>query len=362
MKIPFLKLKLPRQAAGPIGRALCRVIKSGRFILGPELTHFEKEFAAYLGAKHAIGVNSGSDALYLAIKALGIGPGDEVITVAHSFVSPADATIRTGAAPVFVDIDPRSYNIVPNLIVKKINKRTKAILPVHLYGQSADMGRIMAIARKYNLYVVEDASQAHGAEYQGRKVGTFGDVGCFSLYPTKNLGAFGDAGVIVTNDKHLDKILRMGRNYGSSKKYHHEFVGVNSRLDEIQAAVLRMKLRRLDQANAKRREIASRYHKLLSGSELIVPQEAAFCKHVYHLYVVRHTRRDQIIAKLAKMGIEIMVHYPVPVHLQPAYRNFSKNKLPITERVAKEIFSIPLYPEMTAKEMIFVGKILSSLV
>jgi dTDP-4-amino-4,6-dideoxygalactose transaminase len=362
MKIPFLKLKPSRQTAGPIGRVLGQTVKSGRFILGPELMHFEKEFAAYLGAKHAIGVNSGSDALYLAIKALGIGPGDEVITVAHTFVSTVDAIVRNGATPVFADIDPSSYNLDPNLIEKKVNKRTKAILLVHLYGQPADMGRIMAIAHKHNLYVVEDASQAHGAEYQGRKVGTFGDVGCFSLYPTKNLGAFGDAGIIATNDKHLDKVLRMQRNYGSLKKYHHEFVGINSRLDEIQAAVLRLKLRRLDQANAKRREIAGRYHKMLSGSELIVPQETAFGKHVYHLYVVRHPRRDQIIDKLAKRGIEAMVHYPIPVHKQPAYRNFSKNKLPVTERMAKEVFSIPLYPEMTAKEITFVGKILSSLV
>jgi len=346
--IPFVDLKREYQEIkDEINEAIQRVLESGWFILGEELRQFEREFASYIGVKHAIGVNSGSDALYLAVKALNIGSGDEVITVSHTFISTVDAITRNGAKPIFVDIDPETYTIDVNQIEKAITKKTKAIIPVHLYGHPADMDPIMEIAEKYGLYVIEDASQAHGAEYKGRKVGSIGHVACFSFYPTKNLGAYGDAGIIVTNDEELAEKFRMLRNYGSPKKYYHDFIGVNSRLDEIQAVILRVKLRHLDEWNERRRKIAKLYNELLEDSDVIIPipVEREYAKHVYHLYVIRYKNRDKLQQYLLENGIKTQIHYPVPVHLQKAYLNLGiKTKLPVTERISREILSLPMYP------------------
>ncbi|NJD98895.1 DegT/DnrJ/EryC1/StrS family aminotransferase [Thermococcus sp. LS1] len=351
--IPFVDLRREYQAIkDEIDQAIQRVLESGWFILGKELEAFEKEFAEYIGVKHVIGVNSGSDALYLAVKALGIGKGDEVITVSHTFISTVDAIARNGAKPVFVDIDPETYTMDVSQIEKAITERTKAIIPVHLYGHPADMDPIMEIAEKYELYVIEDASQAHGAEYKGRKVGSIGHIGCFSFYPTKNLGAYGDAGAVVTNDDELAEKLRMMRNYGSPKKYYHKFIGVNSRLDEIQAAVLRVKLRHLDEWNEKRRKIAKLYNELLEDSDVITPIEKEWAKHVYHLYVIRHRERDKLQKYLTEKGIKTQIHYPVPVHLQKAYLDLGiRVKLPVTERISREILSLPIFPYLTDAEI-----------
>ncbi|NJE54443.1 DegT/DnrJ/EryC1/StrS aminotransferase family protein [Thermococcus sp. 21S9] len=351
--IPFVDLKREYQEIGDeILRAIQRVIESGWFILGNELNQFEKEFADYLGVKYAIGVNSGSDALYLAVKALGIHSGDEVITVSHTFISTVDAIVRNGARVVFVDIDPETYTIDVDQLEKSITPKTKAIIPVHLYGHPADMEPIMELAEEYGLYVIEDASQAHGAEYKGKKVGTFGHLACFSFYPTKNLGAYGDAGAIVTNDAELADKLRMMRNYGSPKKYYHDFVGVNSRLDEIQAAVLRIKLKYLDQWNEKRRKIAKLYSELLDNSDVITPSEKEWAKHVYHLYVIRHKNRDKLQQYLSEKGIKTQIHYPVPVHLQKAYLELGyRVRLPITERISSEVLSLPMYPWLSNGEV-----------
>lgn len=351
--IPFVDLRREYQEIKEeINQAIQRVLESGWFILGEELKAFEKEFAEYLGVKHAVGVNSGSDALYLAIKALGIGNGDEVITVSHTFISTVDAITRNGAKPVFVDIDPETYTIDVNQIEEKITERTKAILPVHLYGHPADMDPIMEIAEKYDLYVIEDASQAHGAEYKGRKVGNIGHVGCFSFYPTKNLGAYGDAGAVVTNDVELAEKLRLLRNYGSPKKYHHDFIGVNSRLDEIQAAVLRVKLRHLDEWNEKRRKIAEEYNELLRDfDDVITPVEKEWAKHVYHLYVIRHKERDKLQQYLLENGVRTQIHYPIPVHKQKAYTAFRTSSLPITERISNETLSLPMHPWLRIDEI-----------
>ena len=353
MRIQFVDLRLEYQEIKEeINQAIHRVLESGWFVLGEELKKFEKEFASYLRVKHVIGVNSGSDALYLAVKALGIGKGDEVITVSHTFISTVDAIIRNGAKPVFVDIDPETYIIDVNQIENVITKRTKAIIPVHIYGHPADMDPIMEIAEKHGLYIIEDACQAHGAEYKGRKVGSMGDIGCFSFYPTKNLGAYGDAGAIVTNDDELAEKLKILRNYGSSKKYYHDFIGVNSRLDEIQAAVLRIKLRHLDEWNKKRRKIAKMYNKFLEDSRVITPIEKKWAKHVYHLYVIRHKDRDKLQQYLSENGIKTQIHYPVPVHLQKAYLDLGiRAKLSVTERIRKEILSLPMFPHLTDTEI-----------
>ncbi|AIY90176.1 hypothetical protein GACE_1132 [Geoglobus acetivorans] len=295
----------------------------------------------------------------MAIKALGIGPGDEVITVSHTFISTVDAIVRNSARPVFVDIGPETYTIDVPQIEKAITDRTKAILPVHIYGHPANIDPIIEIAEEYGLYVIEDASQAHGAEYKGRKVGSIGHVACFSFYPTKNLGAYGDAGAIVTNDDELAEKLRMMRNYGSSKKYYHEFIGVNSRLDEIQAAILRVKLRHLDEWNERRRKIAEMYNELLENSDVITPVEKEWAKHVYHLYVIRHKDRDKLQQYLLENGIKTQIHYPVPVHLQKAYLDLGiRVKLPVTERISREVLSLPMFTHLTYYEIKNIAKVM----
>ena len=346
--IPFNDLKREYSPmANEISQAIRRVLKSGQFVLGKENKAFELEFSKYIGSKYGIGVNSGSDAIFLAIKALGISEG-EVITVPHTMISSVDAITRNGAKPIFVDIEPDTYNIDVSMIEAKITCKTKAILPVHLYGHPANITPIMRIAKKYGLHVIEDACQAHGATYKDKPVGSIGTIGCFSFYPTKNLGAYGDGGMIVTNDELLAQKLKKMRNYGQVKKYRYDFVGVNSRLDELQAAILRTKLHHLDQWNEKRRKTAELYNKLL-GASVTTPVEKDFAKHVYHLYVVRHKKRDKLQKYLLGKGIQTLIHYPVPVHKQKAYS--SPARLPITEQVCSEILSLPLNPWLEETEV-----------
>jgi dTDP-4-amino-4,6-dideoxygalactose transaminase len=335
-----------------IHKAVSKVLKSGWYILGEELESFEKDFGHYIGTKYGIGVNSGSDALLLAVWALGIGDGDEVLTVSHTFISTVDSIVRNGARPVFVDIDPGTFCIDPSQIEEKITERTRAIIPVHLYGHPAEMMTIMEIARKYQLYVIEDASQAHGAMYHGKRVGNIGDIGCFSFYPAKNLGAYGDGGMVVTNNSELAQKLRMLRNYGQPKKHEHAFIGVNSRLDEIQAAVLKVKLQRLDHWNQKRREIAAQYNVLLRESGIITPIEKENAEHVYHLYVIRCKQRNALQQYLSQHRIRTQIHYPVPVHKQKAYQDIGIDAhLSVTERVCDEILSLPIHPWLSETDI-----------
>lgn len=334
-----------------------RVLEKGRFILGEEVSSFEEEFALYCGVRFGIGVGSGTDALFLALKAANIGEGDEVITVSHSFIATAIAISRTGAKPIFVDIDPEIYTMDPNaledFLKRRKRSRVKAILPVHLYGHPAEMDAIMDIAHRYHLTVIEDACQAHGAEYQEKKVGSIGVMGCFSFYPTKNLGAYGDGGMVVTNDKKYYERLRLLRCYGEKKKYEHAVRGWNSRLDEMQAAILRVKLKYLDQWNGERRKKALMYKRLLEGTEVTCPVEKEQARHVYHLFIIRAKKRNALQVFLKEKGIETLIHYPVPTHLQKAYKElgYQRGDLPLTERYAQEILSLPFYPELTAEEM-----------
>ena len=336
-----------------INQAINRVLSSGRYILGEEGTEFEKEFASYIGAKYAVGVNSGSDALYLAVKALGIGHGDEVITVAHTMISSVDAVTRNGAKPVFADVDPVTYTLDLKGLEAKITAKTKAIIPVHLYGHPVDMAPLMKIANKHGLYVIEDACQAHGSMYRGKHVGSIGTVGCFSFYPTKNLGGYGDGGMVVTDNASVAEQLRKLRNYGQTQRYYHDFVGVNSRLDELQASVLRVKLHYLDKWNERRRNTASIYRELLC-EEADLPIEREYAKHVFHLYVVRHPQRDKLQQFLANRSIQTLIHYPIPVHRQKAYSQTGAY-LPVTERICQEIISLPINPWINDEEILQVA-------
>jgi dTDP-4-amino-4,6-dideoxygalactose transaminase len=356
--IPFLDLtRQYRRIEEEILLAQKTVLERGRFILGEEVSSFEEEFALYCGARFGVGVGSGTDALFLALKAANIGEGDEVITVSHSFIATAMAISRTGAKPIFVDIDPEVYTMDPNvledLLKKRKRRRVKAVLPVHLYGHPAEMDAIIDIAHRYHLMVIEDACQAHGAEYQEKKVGSIGIMGCFSFYPTKNLGAYGDGGMVVTNEKKYYERLRLLRRYGEKKKYEHVVRGWNSRLDEIQAAILRVKLKYLDQWNGERRKKALMCKRLLEDTEVTCPVEKEQARHVYHLFVIRTKKRNALQVFLKEKGIEILIHYPVPIHLQRAYTElgYRRGDLPVTEKVAHEILSLPFYPELTTEEM-----------
>jgi dTDP-4-amino-4,6-dideoxygalactose transaminase len=353
VKIPVLDLTPEIEALwDELMAAIQKVLKSGRFIMGPNVKAFEQEVAAYLGVKHAIGVNSGTDALVIALRSAGIGPGDEVITTPFTFFATAEAISQVGASPVFVDIDPKTFNIDPELIEPAITPKTKAILPVHLYGQAADMDPIMGLAAKYNLKVIEDTAQAFGGEYKGRKLGTIGDVGCFSFFPSKNLGAFGDGGLIATNDDEIAEAGRMLRVHGARKKYYNEMIGFNSRLDEIQAAILRVKLPYIDKWNEARRQAAGRYNELLKDVPgIVIPYETLYAKHVYHQYTIRvlYGRRDEVKKQLEEQGISTMIYYPVPVHKLPVYAN--KNyRLPEAEKAAGEVLSLPIWSQI-AEEM-----------
>ena len=347
--IPFFDLSAQYKAIkSEIDAAISQVLGSGRFILGEEVTAFEKEFAGYLGANFVVGVGSGTEALHLSLLACGVGQGDEVITVSHTATATVASIAATGASPVFVDVDPDTYNLDPALVEEKITDKTRAIVPVHLYGQAADMSAVTEVARRRRLRVVEDACQAHSSSYQGVKVGTIGDVGCFSFYPTKNLGAYGDGGAVCTNDPEIYEKLRLLRMYGWRERDDAEISGYNSRLDELQAAILRVKLRYLNRWTQKRVDLASDYSSLLDSTPLVLPAGPGNDgSHVYHLYVVRTDKRDALRAFLQENGIGTMVHYPTPVHLQPAYRDLAApNSLPRTEKLVGEILSLPLYPEL----------------
>lgn len=345
--IPFNDLR-PQGVAlrAELEAALRRVFDRGWFILGPELEAFEAEFAAYCGARYAVGVGSGTDALHLALRACGVGPGDEVVTVAFTAVPTINAISLAGARPVFVDVDPRTRTMDPAQVEAALTPRTRALLPVHLYGHAADMAPLRELAERRGLWLIEDAAQAHGTRYRGQRTGTLGHLAAFSFYPTKNLGAYGDAGAVVTDDDALARRLRLLRNYGQTDRYHHQIEGVNSRLDEVQAAILRVKLRYLDAWNAARRERAARYTAALAG--LAVPWEAPWTEHTYHLYVVEVPQRERVQALLAEAGIGTLVHYPIPAHLQPAYTHLgvARGALPVSERLADTVLSLPLYPEL----------------
>lgn len=336
-----------------IDLAVLGVLEKGWYILGEEVRAFEAEFSAYLGVSHGIGVSSGTEALHMALAACGIGPGDEVITVAHTAVATVAAIELSGATPVLVDIDPDYFGLAAAKLEAAISPRTKAVIPVHLYGQPADLAPILEIAREYDLRVIEDCAQAHGAQYRGRRVGAWGDMACFSFYPTKNLGALGDGGLVVTNDADLAERARLLREYGWADRYVSSIRGWNSRLDEVQAAVLRVKLRHLDEDNAARQQIAHFYNEALAGKQLVLPQLRSEASHAYHLYVVRSVNREGLRDFLRSRGIGTLIHYPVPVHLQPAYhcRLRGSDQLPETERAAREVLSLPIYPELTQIEL-----------
>ncbi|MEK7584221.1 MAG: DegT/DnrJ/EryC1/StrS family aminotransferase [Patescibacteria group bacterium] len=336
-----------------IDAALQRVLRRGWFILGPEVELFEKEFAKWSGARYAIGTANGLEALQIALMGLGIGPGDEVITTPLSAVATALAITAVGARVIFADIDPDTFNLDPLDVAKRITSKTVAILPVHLYGQAADLSGLRKLARDHDLFLVEDCAQAHGAQYHGRHVGTFGEMGAFSFYPSKNLGAYGDAGCIITNDKKLADHARALRDYGQVGRYNHVYAGINSRLDEIQAAILRVKLRTLRQSNARRRRIAAYYTKELAVMPLKLPLEKKGAMHVWHQYVVRTSRRAELARFLARRGIATQVHYPAVIYKQPVYRSlgYHSTACRVAERAVTEILSLPVYPELTDAEV-----------
>jgi dTDP-4-amino-4,6-dideoxygalactose transaminase len=346
--IPILELtEQYRELKSEILSAVTGVFESGHYINGPQCKAFEGEIATYLGAKHAVGLNSGTDALHLALRALDIGPGDEVITVPFTFVATTEAIGIVGATPVFVDIHPQTYNIDVGAIEAAITPRTKAILPVHLYGHPAAMHDIMAIARKHGIAVIEDCAQSIGATLDGKKTGTIGTIGCFSFFPSKNLGAYGDGGLITTDDDALAARIRSLRAHGGRVKYHHEELGVNSRLDEVQAAILRVKLPHLDRWIASRRRHAAAYSRALAGV-VTTPSETSGAHHVYHQYTVRVEDRDRVQKELADAGVQTMVYYPVPLHLQEVHRNLGlgEGAFPQSERAAREVLSLPIFPEL----------------
>jgi len=353
--IPFVDLAAQHRALDrPLREATSRILETSGFILGEDVVAFEREFATFIGVKHAIGVACGLDALTLSLRALGIGRGDEVLVPANTFIATALAVVQAGAKPVLVDVDPEIYSIDPALAAKAINKKTKAIIPVHLYGQSADMDAIREIAEKHKLLVVEDACQAHGAVYKNdERCGGMSDAGCFSFYPSKNLGALGDGGMITTNRDDVAEELRTIRNYGQTKKNVHTVKGVNSRLDAMQAAILRVKLRHLPKWNESRRRHAGHYTEALHGLPVAAPVETQGGTHVYRLYVVRAPRRDELQHHLEALGVSCGVHYPVPIHLQEAFADLGKGagSFPVAERLASEILSLPMYPEMADSDV-----------
>lgn len=349
MQIPLVDLKAQYLSIKKeIDEAIQRVLNKCNFIMGDEVKEFEEELASFCSAKYAVGVSSGTDALLLALKAINIQPGDEVITVPNTFIATTEAITMAGGKIKFVDIDEETFNIDTNKIESAITNKTRAILPVHLYGQPANMDPIIDLAKKYNLKVIEDAAQAHGAEYNNKRVGALGDIGIFSFYPGKNLGAYGDAGAVVTNDPDISNKIAMLRNHGRTKKYEHEYEGYNCRLDTLQAAILRVKLKYINSWNEARRNHAYSYRKLLQNTDIILPTEQKDCKHIYHIFAVRTADRDNLLNKLKNEGIGAGIHYPIPLHLQPAYRylGYKKGDFPITEKCAREIISLPMYPEL----------------
>jgi dTDP-4-amino-4,6-dideoxygalactose transaminase len=355
IKVPFLDLwsqHLPLMSE--FNQAIQEVIESSAFAGGRFVAAFEEDFAAYCNTPYAIGVGSGTEALWLSLLACGVGSGDEVITVPTTFMATAEAITYCGARPVFVDVDERTYTMNPDALKPALTAKTKAIIPVHLFGQPADMDPILEFARTHGLHVIEDACQAHGATYKGKRVGTFGDTACFSFYPGKNLGALGEAGAIVTGSRELDEKIKILRDHGQERKYFHSVVGWNCRMDGIQAAVLRIKLRQLETANQLRRNHAAQYDAgLREFNEIITPTQASYARHVYHIYAIRVSNRDETIKSLMDQGIATGIHYPVPVHLQEAYRSlgYTRSSFPIAERCAAEFMSLPMYPELTHSQI-----------
>lgn len=349
--IPFVDLKAQYASIKEeVNKAIQGVLESCQFTLGSEVVAFEQEFAAYCQADHGVGVNTGTSALHMALLAANVGPGDEVITVPFTFVATVAAIHYTGARPVFVDIDPRSFTMDVTALEGAITKKTKAIVPVHLYGQPADMEPIMAVARKHGLIVIEDACQAHGAEYKGRRAGSLGDMGCFSFYPGKNLGAYGEGGMVVTSNAAYARTIRMLRDWGAERKYEHVLKGYNFRMEGIQGAVLRVKLRYLEAWTEARRSAAVRYDRLLAGSGVAVPAAMPYARHVYHIYAIRTQQRKAWQQALQEQGIQTGIHYPIPVHLLPAYADlgYQQGQFPHAERASAEVLSLPMFPELTA--------------
>jgi len=352
--IPFADLRAQYHSIKEeIDAAIADVLETSSFILGKHVAAFEEDFAAYCATPYAAGVNSGTSALHLAMLAAGIGPGDEVITVPFTFIATVAAIGYTGARPVFVDVDPVSYTMDPAKIEAAITSRTKAIVPVHLYGQPADMDPILEIARRHKLIVIEDAAQAHGAEYKGRRVGSMGDIACFSFYPGKNLGAYGEGGAVVTANPEFHRTVRMLRDWGSEKRYHHTLKGYNYRLEGIQGAILRVKLRYLDQWTACRQAHAREYSALLQGSGIVTPAVMPYAKHVFHVYAIRSAGRDRLHQELQDKRIQSGIHYPFPIHLTEAWADlgYSKGAFPVSEQIANEVLSLPMFAELTSEQI-----------
>lgn len=367
MPIPLVDLKAQYQSIkAEVDPAIMAVVESCGFVMGKEMYAFEEEFARFCGAKYGVAVSNGSDALHLSLVACGVGPGDEVITVPNTFIATTEAITRAGAQIRFVDIDLATFNIDPGLLEKAISRKTKAILPVHLYGQVCDMDPIMQVANKHGLAVIEDAAQAHGARYHGKRAGSFGNAACFSFYPSKNLGAYGDGGMITTSDDAVAEKLRLLRDHGQDrqKKYLSNIEGYCFRLDTIQAAVLRVKLRHLDGWNAARRQHAALYAQLFKGSEVIVPPVLPDSEHVYHIFGVRLPRRNEVMAGLKARGIDARIHYPIPVHLQPAYKRLGHKigDFPATDEAIATVLSLPMYAEMTDAQVVEVASSVKDLI
>jgi dTDP-4-amino-4,6-dideoxygalactose transaminase len=352
--IPLVDLQVQYRALKPeIDAAVSRVLDNAQFILGPAVSAFESDFAQYCGVTEAVGVSSGTSALHLALLAAGIGPGDEVITVPYTFVATVAAIEYAGAKPVFVDVEPDYWTMDPGAIEAALTPRTKAIMPVHLYGQPADMDPILEIARRHHLTVIEDAAQAHGSEYKGRRCGSLGDLACFSFYPGKNLGAYGEGGAVVTDDAAMAKKIRLLRAWGEETRYEHKFRAFNYRMDGIQGAVLGVKLKHLEHWTEARRAHAAEYGRQLAGTRVRTPRERPGVRHVYHVYVVLLSERDHWRARLAEAGVQTGVHYPIPVHLQPAYRDlgYVEGDFPVSEAAARQVLSLPIYPELTSAQI-----------
>ena len=360
--IPMVDLK--RQYARlktSIDRAVSEALESTQFILGPQVGKLEEEVAAYHSLPYAVGCANGTDALLLALRACGIGAGDEIITTPFTFIATAEVAAQIGARPVFVDIRPDTFNIDPEKITARITARTKAIVPVHLFGHPADMAPIMDIARRHHLKVIEDCAQAFGARYQGQSVGTIGDAGCFSFFPSKNLGCYGDGGIVITRQEEVATKIRMLRNHGSAVRYYHSEVGYNSRLDEIQAAILRVKLPEIDDANECRRRHAAAYSSAIRRADTILPVERAGCRHVYHQFTIRSKKRQVLADELQKAGIASAIYYPVPLHQQDVFLNMyaTKESLPVAESCAADVLSLPMFPELTAEEIRLIADVIN---
>ena len=352
--IPFADLKAQYHSIKEeIDRVIAGVLESSQFVLGKEVAGFEEEFAAYCGGGEAIGVNSGTSALHLALLAAGVGPGDEVVTTPFTFVATVAAIGYAGGTPVYVDIDPISYNLDPARLEAAITSKTRVLLPVHLYGQPADMDPILEIARRRGIVVIEDAAQAHGAEYKGRRAGSLADMACFSFYPGKNLGAYGEGGAVVTANPEYAKTIRLLRNWGESRRYYHDLRGFNYRMEGFQGAILRVKLRHLERWTEARRANAAVYTELLKDSGVVTPQQMAYARHVYHVYAIRTPSRDSLIQTLTAAGVQTGIHYPVPVHLQRAYSDarYGEGHFPVAERVAREVLSLPMYAELQRSQV-----------